>query len=1142
MNPDLELSPQEVSTDVWNEKYRLRNSAGVPVDLNMEYSRLRVSSAIAEVEKPELRAKYNDQFYNALAYAIPAGRIYSNAGATEHKRAVSLINCVVSDTVQDEMESILYKLYESGLSLKAGCGIGYEFSTLRPKGSHVFGAGATTSGPLSFMDTYDKMCFTISSAGGRRGAQMATFAVSHPDVVEFIKAKREDGRLRQFNLSILITDEFMQAVLENQEWFFKWDGKPTGKSMPARELWDLIMKSTYNFAEPGFLLIDRINKYNNLWFCENLRATNPCVTGDTLIAVAGRGPVPIKQLVEEGEDVPVYCQDVRTGETLVRMGRNPRKTGIGHKVYKVTLDDGTSFKANAVHGLYLRDGTKVKVKDLVQGDSLIPFEMLAHDSGNSVVRNNRTGKRRKDYWLMLECKYGRKFKFGTGTGSYHGHHIDGDHFHNSMENLEALRHEEHCSHHLTENNPMQTWWPNATSKERARYLRNLSLAKSGEGNGMYGKVHSKRTKRLIGLTTSDRFENDPDFRRLHKKTVTIAMNRPETRARLSAAMTKEREIVKVRCEWCRKKFEVEVIVGRGTKRKYCSQLCASAASSAYSATLPRTQETLDAISRSSRAFAATKRGRRAKKAGGQASVAARALKCGSMLLYQGYRISYRTWDSLKQVLHESGIKPTISADWIDAHWEGDWKQFTRECRSYNHKVVSVKYVGREDVYNITVDEVHNYFIVTGEQRYKKSTVYTGILSKNCGEQPLPPYGSCLLGSINLTKFVCNPFTDSAYFDFDKFEEIIRIFTRMLDNVVEINGLPLPQQRFELETKRRHGMGFLGLGSAMTMLGLTYGSPASVSFTSEVAKSLAMTSFDAGVDLAIEKGEAPILKEEFSSVDIQNSPSAAFNSNMHYELETYTGRQLLLQSHYFDAWRDDARGAEILKRIAQHGSRFTHATSLAPTGTISLALADNCSGGIEPTFSHSYVRNIIREGRNAKEAVTVYSHEFRLYKHLVDSGTIHHKRVSLTQESEMLAQGLDPTVPHPQFMPETFSTADSISPEHHIAVQAAAQQWIDSSISKTINVPTDCPFEQFQDIYIRAYEAGLKGCTTFRFNPEAFGGVLVREEDLKNTHYTFVLQSGEEKTYSGNTLIEYEGQTQTAANLYDAFKEGHFKKF
>lgn len=219
--PDVaEIPLQPASQDIWDKKYRLRTKSGEPVDADVDGTWQRVARALADVEAtPELRTHWNERFLWALRHgAIPAGRITSNAGALAHKPATSTINCTVSGTIRDSMDNIMEKVHEAGLTLKAGCGIGYEFSTLRPRGAYVSGAGAYTSGPLSFMDIYDKMCFTVSSAGGRRGAQMGTFDVSHPDVKEFIKAKREDGRLRQFNLSLLVTDGFMQAVEHDQDW------------------------------------------------------------------------------------------------------------------------------------------------------------------------------------------------------------------------------------------------------------------------------------------------------------------------------------------------------------------------------------------------------------------------------------------------------------------------------------------------------------------------------------------------------------------------------------------------------------------------------------------------------------------------------------------------------------------------------------------------------------------------------------------------------------------------------------------------------------------------------------------------------------------------------------------------------------
>src|SRR5690606_35654829 len=216
------MALQPASYDIWDKKYRLKNADGKDLDQTVADTWKRVAKTLAEVE-PKRKAYWEKEFFWALENgAIPAGRVISNAGALAWKPATSTINCNVSGTIKDSMLDILQKNLEAGLTLKAGCGIGYEFSTLRPKGAYVAGAGANTSGPLSFMDIFDKMCFTISSAGGRRGAQMATFDVHHPDVMEFIGAKREDGRLRQFNLSLLITDDFIQAVKADSLWKFSF--------------------------------------------------------------------------------------------------------------------------------------------------------------------------------------------------------------------------------------------------------------------------------------------------------------------------------------------------------------------------------------------------------------------------------------------------------------------------------------------------------------------------------------------------------------------------------------------------------------------------------------------------------------------------------------------------------------------------------------------------------------------------------------------------------------------------------------------------------------------------------------------------------------------------------------------------------
>ncbi|MAF07161.1 MAG: ribonucleoside-diphosphate reductase, partial [Acidiferrobacteraceae bacterium] len=209
--------------------------------------------------------------------------------------------------------------------------------------------------------------------------------------------------------------------------------------------------------------------------------------------------------------------------------------------------------------------------------------------------------------------------------------------------------------------------------------------------------------------------------------------------------------------------------------------------------------------------------------------------------------------------------------------------------------------------------------------------------------------------------------------------------------------------------------------------------------------------------------------------------------------------------------------------AEHGARYSHHTSIAPTGTISLSLANNASNGIEPSFAHLYSRNVIREGRKTKEKVDVLSYELLAYRARVNPNAA-------------------PGGAAPNALPDYFISADDITPRQHVDVQAAAQKWIDSSISKTANVPTDFPFEDFKDIYMYAYEKGLKGCTTFRFNPEVFQGVLVKDEDLENTTYRFTLDDGEVIEVKGNEEIEYDGEVHTAANLFDALKEGYYGKF
>ena len=561
-----------LSHQIWDMKYRLKRPDGTPVDVTVEDSWARVARAAALAETPENRSQWKVAFAGALAghRFLPAGRILAGAGTG---RTVTLFNCFVMGTIPDDLSGIFAHLREAALTMQQGGGIGYDFSTLRPKGAEVRGVGADASGPVSFMDVWDAMCRTIMSAGARRGAMMGTLSCAHPDIEEFIEAKRAPDRLRNFNLSVLVSDAFMAKVAAGGTWDLSFGGK-VYKTVSARALWDRIMRATYDAAEPGVIFIDRVNALNNLSYCETIEATNPC-----------------------------------------------------------------------------------------------------------------------------------------------------------------------------------------------------------------------------------------------------------------------------------------------------------------------------------------------------------------------------------------------------------------------------------------------------------------------GEQPLPPYGACLLGSINLAKLVDRPFTDEARLDEDELARLTATAVRFLDNVIDISRFPLEAQAAEAKAKRRIGLGVTGLADALIFCRARYGSAESIELIERWLKIVRDVAYRTSAALAAEKGAFPL-----------------------FDRDEYLARPNIR------ALPDDVREA-----VAAHGIRNGLLTSIAPTGTISL-FADNVSSGIEPVFATSYTRNVLLpDGTRREEKATDYAYaRFR----------------------ELFGEDTE--------LPGYFVTAQSLSPAEHVAVQAAAQTYVDSSISKTINCPPGISFEDFKDVYRAAYEKGCKGCTTYRPNPVT-GAVLATEE-------------------------------------------------
>lgn len=1076
------LPMQAASQDIWHTKYQLKTKTGQAVDTDIDSTYERVARALSQVEEENKRKSVYQDFKWALKHGvIPAGRIMSNAGAGEHKPATSTINCTVSGTVFDSMDDILLKNHEAGLTLKAGCGIGYEFSTLRPKGAYVAGAGATTSGPLSFMDIFDKMCFTVSSAGGRRGAQMATFDVHHPDVLDFVRAKREDGRLRQFNLSLLITEDFINAVKNNADWQLSFpvtaeeaeednldlsdttrfvyrrfpvktgyisnaEGLVACKiynTVKAKFIWDSIMNSTYDFAEPGFILIDKVNEMNNNWFCENIRATNPCVTADTWVQT-DEGPRQVADLIGRPFTTIVDGQAHQSGpEGFFHTADKSTVTLKTAEGYQLQLTSDHRVRRVSAFTRYRTETEWCAAGELKQGDRvLLQDHRQLKDWGGAL--NEEQG-----YLLGLLVGDGTLKKDKAVLSVWKpAMAVNGEHIHFGADAVMLAA--ETAARNLPHRADFNGWQEISGRNEfRLSTAAIKTLAEElGMSHGNKGITPELERSSAAGYRGFLRgfFDADGSVQGSQEKGISIRLAQSD----LPTLQAAQRMLLRLG-------IASSIYQDRRNKD---------------TATLPNGK-------------------------GGQQDY---AIKPQHELVISGENIE----------------RFATTIGFIDTNKQGRLEQLmssykrTLNRERFVARVLAIEPAGNEPVYDVQVPGINTFDA-------------NGLHAHNCGEQPLPPYGSCLLGSINLTKFVERPFTDKASFNFEKYKKAVAIFTRMLDNVVEINGLPLIGQRNEIHFKRRHGMGILGLGSTLTMLKMAYGSPESVEFTEVVNREMALEGWRQALKLSDEKGPAPIMDETFIVDEEMLTKRPEMSADGYKAGDEIKGR--VLHARYSRYMQQIAEfEPELIHELAEKGARFTHHTSIAPTGTISLSLANNASNGIEPSFAHHYARNIIREGKKTKEKVDVFSYELLAYRHFVNP-----LAMPFSQEAEYK-------------LPEYFISADEVSPKQHVDIQAAAQKWVDSSISKTANIPTDFPYDEFKDIYMYAYDQGLKGCTTFRFNPEAFQGVLVKESDLENTLYEFTLDDGTKVIAKGNEEIEYDGEMHSAANLFDALKEGTYGKY
>lgn len=410
---------------------------------------------------------------------MPAGRIQAAIGST---RRTTPYNCFVSGTIEDSMVEghgcIIDRFKEAMTTMRMGGGIGYDFSTLRPRGATIKKLHSKSSGPISFMEIFNAGCLAIASAGHRRGAQMGVLRVDHPDIEEFIHAKQNQNRLTGFNISIGITDEFMRAVKADTDFNLRWDGEVYG-TVRASSLWSMIMRSTWDWAEPGVLFIDRINEMNNLFYCENIAATNPCFTGDTCVWTDGGG-IPFRELV--GHEPMVLTQS-ENGKLVYRRMRNIRVTQRNAALVRVSLDNGTSVECTPEHKFFLKDGRKVEAQNLRAGDSIQSvYRYRANQKGYVRLTNG------------LHQPLEHHVPFANIPEGFHAHHLNGRKDDNRIQNLELKEACQHLSDHMTGDNNPQRRFP-----ERNPVKLNPALVQ-GKNNGRYR--HELNTEEMLTLRSS----------------------------------------------------------------------------------------------------------------------------------------------------------------------------------------------------------------------------------------------------------------------------------------------------------------------------------------------------------------------------------------------------------------------------------------------------------------------------------------------------------------------------------------------------------------------------------------------------------------------------------------------------------------
>jgi len=830
----------------------------------------------------------------------------------------------------------------------------------------------------------------------RRGANMGILRVDHPDIMAFIECKANLNALNNFNISVGLTEAFMEAVINDQDYpLINPRNSAVVETDSAKRVFQKIVKMAHKNGEPGIIFLDRINAANPTPNVGEIESTNPCITGDTLIATAdGRSTVPIKQLAEEGKDVPVFTED-DSGRIAVRFMRKPRLTGNKIPIYKITLDSGDTIKATANHIFYLRDGKMKRTDELQPKDSLhVLTKVLQYQRGKFTINPH------KKYWRMYNRGISEKSEHTIIAKFFHNndepisegfvvHHINYDSENNTPDNLQIMHVKEHDQLHSElmrgNSNPIYKMKEDPQKWEEYK-ASNPFYNVAGKNNPRYGIEVSDETKTKISTSMKNFYLNNPHQKKVLSKLSQDKWNDPTYRKKTEngfqqRALRKLEEckkktnlrcfldgnsvMVEKICEFCGEKF-----ANSFNKREisYCSFECYMRYFNSNS----------DSISKRVKGVRRTYKILAKKEQEEQ-------MQCYLELKNSLNREPLKTeWE---QRCRESSVPFRLGTKFGFKTY-ADLKASTSMS---NHKIVHVEYIGEEDVYNGTVEDFHNFFTGGFQKQSEDKKKLKFVKNRNCGEQPLLPWESCNLGSINLNKMVKEDIIDpyKYHIDYKKLKEAVTLAVRFLDNVIDVSSFPLPEIEEKTKANRKIGLGVMGFADMLIKLGISYDSQRGIDTAEKVMRFIHKTALQASQMLAKERGSFPNFE---GSVLAEKYPMM--------------------------------RNATL--------------TTIAPTGTLSIIAG--CSSGVEPLFMLTYERrvlddDILVEGypffiETAKRQ-GFYSQE--LMEKIAKKGSI--------ADFEEI----------PQDIRKIFITAHDISPEVHVKMQAAFQTaGVDNAVSKTIN--------------------------------------------------------------------------------------------